>query len=647
MNILKRKIYFLTGIAILILVTGASVFAASSSFNKQINYQGKLGNLAGVTVADGDYAMIFRLYTSSSGATPVWTETWTSTTTRITVTSGLFSTLLGSLDSIASVNFNQDLYLGVTMGGSSTPPVWDPEMTPRKRLGAVPSAFVADTLDGLDSDSFLRSDDSDTMASSSAGTLLTLSQTGAGNILSLQNTTGAVLTATNSGNVGIGTTSPYAALSVVGASGVVADHYSATGTATNTAASGWNISAGCFAINGTCLNIGSGLTGAGVANRAAFWTASGNISYDDTFVWDNTNKRLGIGTTSPYAPLSVAGTVVADNFIATSTTSTSTFAGSLVIGTSTPDSIALFEVGTSSPSLFVSKLSGRVGIGTAAPGVALQVEVPTTINSGTLRLNNGNLIFGTVGNNITLGGESIVFQANGINVTSNLGISTTSPYAALSVVGASGVVADHYTATGTATNTATSGWNISAGCFAINGTCLTSGTGETSGYPFTPATNFGALTSATTSALWSQTAFYASSTFIADNSTTTNATTTSLYISGALADWVKEPNYAALALTPSTTLPVWFKDYLSSSSSAIFEGSITATNVTATGTVTATNLLVTSSSTLKNLTFDNATGTSATTTFLAISSLASTSRLIVSDASATSTFAGAITVAGQ
>ena len=33
-----------------------------------------------------------------------------------------------------------------------------------------------------------------------------------------------------SGNVGIGTTSPYAALSVVGSSGVVADHYSATST---------------------------------------------------------------------------------------------------------------------------------------------------------------------------------------------------------------------------------------------------------------------------------------------------------------------------------------------------------------------------------------------------------------------------------
>ncbi|HEY4515440.1 MAG TPA: tail fiber domain-containing protein, partial [Candidatus Paceibacterota bacterium] len=85
-------------------------------------------------------------------------------------------------------------------------------------------------------------DDSDTMASSSAGTLLTLSQTGAGNILSLQNTTGAVFTVTNDGNLGISTTSPYAALSVVGASGVVADKYFATNTnATSTFAGAMSI----------------------------------------------------------------------------------------------------------------------------------------------------------------------------------------------------------------------------------------------------------------------------------------------------------------------------------------------------------------------------------------------------------------------
>ena len=42
--------------------------------------------------------------------------------------------------------------------------------------------------------------------------------------------------------------------------------------------------------------------------------------------------NVGIGTTTPYATLSVAGNIVADSIFATSTTATSTFAGGLDVG---------------------------------------------------------------------------------------------------------------------------------------------------------------------------------------------------------------------------------------------------------------------------------------------------------------------------
>lgn len=115
----------------------------SAAINQQINYQGKLTDSSNIAVSDGNYTIVFSLYTASSGGSNVWTETKT-----VSVTNGLFSVMLGSDTSLASVNFNQTLYLGVKVGS-------DAEMAPRKVIGAVPAAFEADKLDGIDSLSFV------------------------------------------------------------------------------------------------------------------------------------------------------------------------------------------------------------------------------------------------------------------------------------------------------------------------------------------------------------------------------------------------------------------------------------------------------------------------------------------------------------
>jgi hypothetical protein len=48
--------------------------------------------------------------------------------------------------------------------------------------------------------------------------------------------------------------------------------------------------------------------GNGTATQVAFWSDSNTLSSNSNLYWDNTNNRLGIGTTSPTAKLHVNGT---------------------------------------------------------------------------------------------------------------------------------------------------------------------------------------------------------------------------------------------------------------------------------------------------------------------------------------------------
>src|SRR3989344_5475014 len=146
----KKIVIALTALAIVVMFSCARFPVAQAAINKKINYQGKLANSSNVAGADGTYAMEFKLYTQLSGGSAIWTETLAGAN-EVQVTNGLFSVMLGGVTTLVDVDFNQTLYLGVNIES-------DGEMTPRKIIGAVPSAFVSDTLDGLDSAQFLRSD---------------------------------------------------------------------------------------------------------------------------------------------------------------------------------------------------------------------------------------------------------------------------------------------------------------------------------------------------------------------------------------------------------------------------------------------------------------------------------------------------------
>ena len=211
-------------LTIVFIVGNIFVFVSktNAAFNRQINYQGKLTNSSNIAVADGLYTVEFKLYTQPTGGSAIWTET-NSGANRVQVTGGLFSVMMGSTTPFTGVDFNQTLYLGVKIESDS-------EMTPRKVIGVVPAAFVADTLNGISSNQFLRADIQNSTSSSVA--FLNILQNGVGKIAEFfgpgSNSALAIL---SGGNIGVGTTTPTSKLSVVGDT-YLSGNVTATGTLT-------------------------------------------------------------------------------------------------------------------------------------------------------------------------------------------------------------------------------------------------------------------------------------------------------------------------------------------------------------------------------------------------------------------------------
>jgi hypothetical protein len=179
----------------------SDVFAAAGIY-KTLNYQGKLQDADGITVADGAYNIEFTIYDAAAAGNVLWSAresdacgaVFNPSAKSVTVASGVFSTQLGeSGDCPLNLDFNSDsYYLGVTVGADS-------EMTPRKRLGASGYAFNADLLDGLNT-SLVGGASSFVPATDASGNLVLTA-----NITFDTNT--FFLDSTND-NIGIGTAAP-------------------------------------------------------------------------------------------------------------------------------------------------------------------------------------------------------------------------------------------------------------------------------------------------------------------------------------------------------------------------------------------------------------------------------------------------------
>ena len=182
------------------------------------------------------------------------------------------------------------------------------------------------------------------------------------------------------GNVGIGTTDPQNELNVIGDLNVTGIIYNADGDAV--------------------------VGGSGVANRAAFWTDSDTLSYDGNFTWDNTNKRLGIGTTSPTARLDIKGGSGSDDVLVFRNIDDYEL-GSL--GYANNDAFMELKDGTLATKIKLNSdgdsylNGGDVGIGTNSPANKLTVSGPntspsltgTSVANASLLISNSDTAYGT------------------------------------------------------------------------------------------------------------------------------------------------------------------------------------------------------------------------------------------------------------
>jgi hypothetical protein len=134
--------------------------------NATVNFQARLLSASGSIVPDGFYNVEFKIYTAAAadgGETPdqgactvnggtadedcEWVETRTSGN-RVRTVNGYLTVNLASVTAFSSIDWDQELWLSMNIGGTAGSPSWDGEMTPRLKLTAVPYAFRAGALAG-------------------------------------------------------------------------------------------------------------------------------------------------------------------------------------------------------------------------------------------------------------------------------------------------------------------------------------------------------------------------------------------------------------------------------------------------------------------------------------------------------------------
>ena len=378
---------------------------AAEGIAHTINYQGKLMDSSGGIVSDGNYGMKFSIYDSASGGSQLWTAsstlgipTGTPENVSVAVENGLFSLLLGdtSADQVAFPDdlFNKDeLYLGVTIGSDS-------EMTPRKRLSAVPYAYNSEMLQGqhasgtvdgsLGGDLFALNQNSDTPASATRTALgiYTSGTSDTYDYLIRGNSGSDVFTVTRAGNVSTTGNLQVDGATIVGSAtttavtfnGYVSSDFNPYSDLTYNLGSSAYRWLGLNVANVTSTNVTTTNLAAGYVTTSELWvdgtqiTGAGSTSNlqqvtDQGATTTNRIQFAGATSTNNILP----GTNLAYDLGSSSNRWRDVWASSTRIGTSTWDLWQANEGFTISEGLanryFTISHSGNVGIGTNSPGI--------------------------------------------------------------------------------------------------------------------------------------------------------------------------------------------------------------------------------------------------------------------------------------
>ena len=222
-------IIFRFGFAILIFasILGALFFthtntaSATAGINERINFQGRLFNTQGASVADGYYNVQFKIYQDGTGqavgnpgGSLKWTESYLNNNSQgVLVKNGYMSVELGSVTPFGNnVDWDQNtLWLSMNIGNKNTSctPFTscspDGEMIPMKRLSATPYSLNSGRLGGLSSSQFVQIAQGVQADASNNTSSIFLDKTGtAGNFLQLQSNAVDVFSVSSTGNISLG-----------------------------------------------------------------------------------------------------------------------------------------------------------------------------------------------------------------------------------------------------------------------------------------------------------------------------------------------------------------------------------------------------------------------------------------------------------
>ena len=412
--------------------------------NNYLNFQARILQSSGAVVADGTYNVEFKLYNaaSSSGSSQgscagdancLWVETRT-TTNRVVTKNGYITASLGSISSFPStIQWDQELWISLNIGGINVSPSWDGEMNPRMKVTSVPLAFSAQQLQ---------------KSSGAYTTKLTVTTPTADRSIVLPNESGTVCT-TGSVCSGYQASGSFVNLQATTPGSQQTGHINVSGTGifgTNLLSP---IVYGSSSANGTLTLQGNSTTGNTATNANLIFKVSDSGGTTAMTILNNGN--VGIGDISPASLLTVGN---GDLFQVNSSGAIAAAAGINSSGTITFSGLtasrAVFtnassELTTSSNSTaLLNTLTDETGSGVAvfgtSPTFTTSITTPITYGSsianGTLVLQGNYASSGNTNTNANIQlkvGDSGATTAMTILNNGNVGIGDATPASLLTV----------------------------------------------------------------------------------------------------------------------------------------------------------------------------------------------------------------------